>query len=194
MRLVTFKFNSERRLGLLDSEKGQIKFNLDGPSDLIGGPQYCGLPNLSRSGIEPLFDDAGSTIALSDVSLLAPIGGMEKVICVGANYAEHAREMGGKDMTGRVPRYPIMFSKFSSAISAPGCEIELPAISNEVDFEAELVVVIGTGGKHIVKEKAMDHVFGYCCGNDITARDWQRGKPGGQWLLGSVIRSRRWAR
>lgn len=186
MRLVAFKFKSQRRLGLLDSEKGQIKFNLDVPSDLIGLSQFCGLPNLSRSGIEPLFDQADSTVALSDVSLLAPICGMEKVICVGANYAEHAREMGGKDMTGRVPKYPIMFSKFSSAISAPGCEIELPAISNEVDFEAELVVVIGTGGKHIAKEKAMDHVFGYCCGNDITARDWQRGKPGGQWLLGKT--------
>ena len=187
MRLVAFKFESEQRLGVLSPENGKIKFNLDVPGNLIGLPDFCGMRDLSRAGLEPIFDKATSTVALSDVSLLAPICGMEKVICVGANYAEHAREMGGKDMTGRVPKFPIIFSKYASAISAPGCEIELPAISSEVDFEAELVVVIGTGGKHIAKEKAMDHVFGYCCGNDITARDWQRGKPGGQWLLGKTF-------
>ena len=158
MRLVAFKFESEQRLGVLSPENGKIKFNLDVPGNLIGLPDFCGMRDLSRAGLEPIFDKATSTVALSDVSLLAPICGMEKVICVGANYAEHAREMGGKDMTGRVPKFPIIFSKYASAISAPGCEIELPAISSEVDFEAELVVVIGTGGKHIAKELSLIHI------------------------------------
>ncbi len=113
---------------------------------------------------------------------LPPISDMEKVICIGTNYADHAREMGGQP-----PEIPVVFSKFPSAIIAADEKIELPAISQQVDFEAELVVVIGKPGRHITRENAMEHVFGYCCGNDISARDWQKGKPGGQWLLGKTF-------
>ena len=63
----------------------------------------------------------------------------------------------------------------------------LPPISQKVDFEAELVVVIGKQGRNIERSQAMSHVFGYCCGNDISARDWQKEKPGGQWLLGKTF-------
>lgn len=113
---------------------------------------------------------------------LAPVAGMEKVICIGTNYADHAREMGGEP-----PDLPVVFNKFPSAIHSPGGAISLPSISEKVDFEAELVVVIGRTGKNIPQQSAMDHVFGYCCGNDISARDWQKGKPGGQWLLGKTF-------
>ena len=73
------------------------------------------------------------------------------------------------------------------AIIGPLDEIQLPPISEQVDYEAELVVVIGKSGKNIPTESASDHVFGFCCGNDISARDWQKGKPGGQWLLGKTF-------
>lgn len=112
----------------------------------------------------------------------APIRGSEKLICVGKNYAEHAREMGGD-----VPELPVIFSKFSSAINAPGADVILPAISQQVDFEAELVVVIGKTGRNIEQQNAHQHIFGYCCGNDVSARDWQKGRPGGQWLLGKTF-------
>ncbi len=114
--------------------------------------------------------------------LCAPVVGMEKVICIGINYADHAQEMGGEP-----PEIPVVFNKFPNCITPPGGQIRLPAISQQVDFEAELVVVIGKDGRHIPRESAMEHVFGYCCGNDISARDWQKGRPGGQWLLGKTF-------
>jgi 2-keto-4-pentenoate hydratase/2-oxohepta-3-ene-1,7-dioic acid hydratase in catechol pathway len=104
---------------------------------------------------------------------------MEKIICIGTNYAEHAREMGGEP-----PKLPVVFSKFPSAVIAHLDKVELPSICAKLDYEAELVVVIGKAGRHITPASAMEHVFGYCCGNDVTSRDWQKEKPGGQWLLG----------
>ena len=118
-------------------------------------------------------------IPLSAIELAAPISNCEKIICIGKNYAEHAIEMGGEP-----PSLPVVFSKFASAINHPGGPIVLPALSEQLDYEAELVVVVGKAGKNIPRQQAFEHVFGYCCGNDITARDWQKGKPGGQWLLG----------
>ncbi len=92
---------------------------------------------------------------------------------------ECARETGKE-----LPPEPVIFSKFGTAVAAHGDPIVLPRASNKVDYEAELVAVIGRGGRHIPKETALDHVAGYCCGHDVSARDWQTGKPGGQWLLG----------
>ena len=111
--------------------------------------------------------------------LRAPVSGVEKLICVGINYADHAKEMGSEP-----PHMPVIFNKFPSTIIAPNSEIRLPAISTQVDFEAEMVVVIGKKGKCIAREDAMGHVFGYCVGIDVSARDWQKKTPSGQWLLG----------
>ena len=108
-----------------------------------------------------------------------PIPNPEKIICIGLNYADHARETGIEP-----PPEPVIFSKFPSAICGDWQPIVLPRMSREVDFEAELVVVIGRGGRHIPREEALTHVAGYCCGNDVSARDWQLRKPGVQWLLG----------
>ncbi|HEY4759683.1 MAG TPA: fumarylacetoacetate hydrolase family protein, partial [Thermoguttaceae bacterium] len=108
----------------------------------------------------------------------------EKIICVGLNYGDHARESGMQ-----APPEPILFSKFSTAVCGHGQPIILPRLSQEVDFEAELVVIIGRGGRRIPRPEAMQHVAGYCCGNDVSARDWQMRKPGGQWLLGKSFDS-----
>ena len=126
--------------------------------------------------------DAKNLINKNDVNLEAPISDPGKIICIGKNYAKHAAEMGSEP-----PSIPVVFSKFNSAIAAPGSDITLPSISEKVDFEAELVVVIGKQGRFIDRSDAMSHVFGYCCGNDISARDWQKEKPGGQWLLGKTF-------
>ena len=161
----------------------------------VDGDQV-GLPNPDRdwpTNIQGLMEiwksdpgspnwNGGAKIPLADVQLLAPITGMEKVICIGTNYADHAREMGGSP-----PEIPVVFNKFPSTIIACGADVCLPPISQQVDFEAELVVVIGRAGKNISRESAWQHIFGYCCGNDISARDWQKGKPGGQWLLGKTF-------
>ncbi len=121
----------------------------------------------------------GVAIPRNEVKLLAPVPNPQKVICVGLNYADHARETGKE-----LPSEPVIFNKFVTAVSSPGDPIVLPKVTRKVDYEAELVVVIGRGGRHIARDSALEHVAGYCCGNDVSARDWQTGKPAGQWLLG----------
>lgn len=121
----------------------------------------------------------GEPLPAAEAKLLPIVPNPEKILCVGLNYADHARESGQK-----APSEPVFFSKFSSAIRGQGQPIVLPGVSGEVDYEAELVVVIGTGGRDIAEARALEHVAGYCCGNDVSARDWQLRKPGGQWLLG----------
>ena len=122
---------------------------------------------------------AGGALLPPDIPLLPPVIDPGKIVCCGANYAEHARECGVEP-----PEEPIIFSKFATTLARDGDPVRLPTVSGAVDYEAELVVVIGRGGKDIPRDEAMQHVGGYCCGNDVSARDWQKNKPGGQWLLG----------
>ena len=126
--------------------------------------------------------DRGALIDPATVKLLPPVPDPEKVICVGLNYADHARESGVAP-----PEEPVLFNKFPSALAAHGQPIVLPRESGEVDYEAELVVIIGRGGRHIAQKDAFDHVAGYCPGHDVSARDWQLHKPGKQWLLGKTF-------
>lgn len=127
---------------------------------------------------------AGKAMPAEGIKLLPPIPSPEKVICVGLNYADHAREGGVEP-----PLVPVIFSKFPTTVRAHGDPIVLPRLSKEVDYEAELVAVIGLGGRHIPEDQARRHVAAYCCGNDVSARDWQLRKPGGQWLLGKSFDS-----
>lgn len=122
---------------------------------------------------------AGQPLAQDGLKLTAPIPSPEKILCIGLNYADHARESGAEP-----PPEPVVFNKLPTAVSADGRPIVLPKLSQEVDYEAELVVVIGVGGRHIPRDRARQHIAAYCCGNDVSARDWQLRKPGGQWLLG----------
>jgi len=121
----------------------------------------------------------GEAISPSELKPLPIVPNPEKIICVGLNYSDHARESG---MTP--PAEPVLFNKFSSALRGMDQPIVLPRDSSEVDYEAELVVVVGIGGRNIAAPRALEHIAGYCCGNDVSARDWQLRKPGGQWLLG----------
>jgi len=182
VKLASFIFQNELRTGVLvDNHQVAIL----GPD-----PHFSSIRQMieSAASIERLTKlknsnwEGATLVDLSEVQLRAPIADPQKVICIGTNYADHAREMGGEP-----PEIPVVFNVFPSAIIGPNQPIELPAISEKVDFEAELVVVIGKSGKLISRESAMSHVFGYCCGNDISARDWQKGKPGGQWLLGKTF-------
>lgn len=120
-----------------------------------------------------------NSIDVSSIQWLPPALPSSKVICIGKNYADHAREMGGE-----APELPVVFSKLASCLIGHRQPIVLPSMSSQVDWEAELVVVIGRRGRNIPEAKALDWVAGYCCGNDVSARDWQKGRPGGQWFLG----------
>jgi 2-keto-4-pentenoate hydratase/2-oxohepta-3-ene-1,7-dioic acid hydratase in catechol pathway len=110
---------------------------------------------------------------LADVKLLAPAR-PSKVICVGRNYVEHAREQDAE-----VPKVPLIFLKPPSSIINPGDPIILPPQSKRIEHEAELVVVIGKRGRNIISEEAKNIIFGYTIGNDVSARDLQ--KSDGQW-------------
>ena len=125
---------------------------------------------------------AGQPFRAERLEFLAPVPDPQKVICVGLNYADHAKEGGAA-----IPDEPVIFCKFPTAVAAHLQPIVLPGASTCVDYEAELVVVIGHGGRHIPRERALDHVAGYTCGHDVSARDWQMHKPGGQWLLGKTF-------
>jgi len=112
-------------------------------------------------------------IPLSSTKLLTPVQ-PSKIICVGLNYAVHAKELGVT-----LPEVPLLFMKPLSALIGPEDEIELPPQSQQVEHEAELVVVIGASGRWIPPDEALGHVLGYTIGNDVTARDLQH--RDGQW-------------
>lgn len=113
--------------------------------------------------------------------LLAPLPNPGKVICIGLNYRDHAEESGQP-----IPTEPICFNKFSTSITGPNTAVPLPSVCTQIDYEAELVVVIGRTAKHVSENEAMSYVAGYMNGNDVSARDWQLNKPGKQWLMGKT--------
>jgi 2-keto-4-pentenoate hydratase/2-oxohepta-3-ene-1,7-dioic acid hydratase in catechol pathway len=115
-------------------------------------------------------------------TLLAPVPDPPKIICLGLNYRDHAAESGAP-----IPDEPILFSKYTSALVGHQTDIVLPSVSREVDYEAELVVVVGRRGKHVARERAMEYVAGYTIGHDVSARDWQLQKPGKQWMVGKTF-------
>lgn len=115
----------------------------------------------------------------ADGTPLPPIPAPGKIICIGLNYRDHALET-GKD----IPSEPVCFGKFGNTVIGDGDTIRLPAVCQKVDYEAELVVVIGKTASRVSADNARQHVAGYMNGHDVSARDWQGGRPGGQWLLG----------
>jgi len=182
MKLVSFLGDDQPQIGLVRGDR-LVDLSQADPS-----LPHCmkALLELGPEGLDRVraCADASASRALADVKLLPPVSHPEKVICVGVNYADHAAESGME-----TPSEPVIFNKFPTTLRAYGDEIVLSPLSSEVDYEAELVVVIGVGGKDIKKERALEHVAGYTCGNDVSARDWQKGKPGGQWLLGKSFDS-----
>jgi 2-keto-4-pentenoate hydratase/2-oxohepta-3-ene-1,7-dioic acid hydratase in catechol pathway len=115
----------------------------------------------------------------SEIRLRAPILNPRKLICLGQNYADHAAESNAP-----VPTEPILFSKFATSIIGPEDPIRLPTVSQQVDYEVELACIVGRGGRHIPKAQALEHVAGYTVFHDVSARDYQIGKPGKQWMAG----------
>ena len=128
-----------------------------------------------------IFGEHRVTNERADVKkLLAPVAPVA-FLCIGLNYRQHAVETNAK-----IPEFPVLFMKPPAAVQNPGDPILLPTHlkSGEVDYECELAVVIGQRGKNISRERALDHVLGYTCANDVSARDWQRYWGGSQWCRG----------
>jgi len=174
MRLVTF-----------DEGEGPLTGVVDGDTILPLRDTVEMLDLIRRGGG---WAPAGPALPIHSVRLLAPIVPRRNVFCVGWNYSEHFAE--GKAFRGanapqEVPQHPALFSKNPFAIIGPDAAIRDPApLSNELDYEVELAVVIGTEGRDISEDRALEHVFGYTIANDVSVRDVQRTWHGGQWFKG----------
>ena len=144
------------------------------------------------AGGAPMPATSGASLPLSAVKLDAPIPRPRRnIFCAGVNYRAHAAEWAASGMDGPRPappsdEFPVIFSKVPDCVIATGEPIRIPSgLSAAIDYEAELMVVIGRGGRNIPRSSAMDHVFGYTAFNDVTARDIQRRHK--QWLLGKSV-------
>ena len=182
MRLITYQSETGPRVagardgGYVDLNQADPEIPTSMRSLLQQGP--AGLDRARAAMAKGMLLDGQA------IKVLAPVPDPEKVICIGLNYADHAAESGSQ-----IPDEPVVFNKFPSAVSGHGHPIVLPKLSSQVDYEAELVVVIGREGRHVPREEAFQYVAGYACGHDVSARDWQLAKPGGQWLLGKTFDS-----
>ncbi len=132
-----------------------------------------------KAGIEAGYRSllTGKDIDASSISFLPPIANPEKIICIGLNYIDHTQESGFKQ-----PDYPTLFTRVNSSLMGSGAPIIRPKLSEQLDYEGELVAVIGRGGRYIPKKDALDHVAGYSIFNDATIRDYQFKSP--QWTVG----------
>jgi 2-keto-4-pentenoate hydratase/2-oxohepta-3-ene-1,7-dioic acid hydratase in catechol pathway len=114
--------------------------------------------------------------------LLAPVHDPQKIVCLGLNYRDHAAESGAP-----IPKDPVLFSKYPTALIGSGEPIVLPPVSHEVDYEAELVIVVGRRGRNLRADEAPAYVAGYTVGHDVSARDWQLKKDSKQWMVGKTF-------
>ena len=157
MRIARYTTGEDPSYGIVEGEPGREFI-----AQVQGDPLY-----------QPLVL-TGETVRLEDARLLAPVIPRSKVIGIGRNYADHAKEMGGEP-----PAQPLMFLVPNTAVVGPGDPIVMPAGAQEISYEGELAVVIGRIAKDVPRERVSEVVYGYTCANDVTARDWQRGD--GQW-------------
>ena len=179
MRLATIQTPKGPRAALLQGQE-YIDLHATRPDLPVSVRELLAAgPGLLRSAAEAAARPDAVRHPAATAKLLAPIPDPPKVICIGLNYRDHAAESGAP-----IPREPVLFSKFATAIIGPGDAIRLPAVSHEVDYEAELVLVIGKKGRHVSKADAMEHLAGCTIGHDVSARDWQLKKDGKQWLAG----------
>ncbi|GAK40613.1 fumarylacetoacetate hydrolase family protein [Paenibacillus urinalis] len=190
MKLVTFRVNGDNRLGI-KIDRGIIDVNTAAsllpdmnrvPLDIhaaieTGQSGVQELERLKRAVGENKEVQAQSIVPEDEISYAPCVTHPSKIICVGLNYRRHAEET-----NAAIPEYPILFNKFNNTLAAHGEDIPLPSVSSEVDYEAELVIVIGKEAKYVAQADALDYVYGYCNVNDLSARDLQMRTP--QWLLG----------
>lgn len=153
MKIARFSHNSAITYGIVDGPELVV---------LAGDPMYVG------------YDTTGERVPLGEVTLLAPAIPRSKIIAVGRNYRAHAEEFGNE-----APEEPLLFLKPNTSVIGPDDAIVRPPQSQRTDFEGELAAVIGKVTKNVPADRALDHVFGYTIGNDVTARDLQR--TDGQW-------------
>ena len=182
MKFIQFKVGESIRLGIktengiIDVEQTATSLSLELPTKMeqviAGGEEVLKqLAELTKQEV--------SLISEEEIVYAPCMTQPEKIICVGLNYADHAKE---SNMD--IPTYPVLFSKFNNALAAHNQIIRLPKTAEKFDYEVELVIVIGKEAVNVSKDEALSYVFGYTVGNDLSARDLQF--RSGQWLLGKT--------
>jgi len=188
MKIVTYWHAGARQVGRLSADGSSVTPLI--LSEQVKDSGALVLIERMAAGLAPPSDDV-PPLPISSVRLDAPLPRPRRnIFCVGKNYHAHAREFSqsgfdsGASKTGDdIPSDPIVFSKVPESVIAPGAAIRIPVgISEAIDYEAELAIVIGRGGRGIPAARAMQHVWGYTIVNDVTARDWQQRHK--QWLIG----------
>ncbi|WGM40667.1 fumarylacetoacetate hydrolase family protein [Caulobacter sp. NIBR1757] len=174
MKLATFEAGGPAQLGAVVGDR-IVPLNTGGlPGEMI---QLIAAWDEAEAEVRRLAEAGAGAVALDSVRLLAPIRRPGKIMAIGLNYADHIAES-----NLGTPEHQVWFSKASTSANGPHDPIQVPKVSQALDYEAELVAVIGKGGRHIGKEAAAGAIFGYCCGNDATERAWQHRTP--QWVVG----------
>ena len=177
MKLLRHGPRGQERPGVLDAD-GRVRDLSAIVTDIAG-------ETLTAAGLARLREIDPATLPLvpgtpqGDLRLGPCVGAVGKFICIGLNYADHAAESGMA-----LPAEPVVFSKWTSAITGPDDDVEIPRGSTRTDWEVELGVVIGTGGRYIAEADALSHVAGYCVVNDVSEREVQLERGGGQWDKG----------
>ena len=199
MRIATYRYQGRRQVGLVSADGQTVSpFEIEAPRTRRGALSLIE----AQAGGESRLPATGEAVPLSAVRLEAPLPMQRRnIFCVGRNYHAHAKELSGsvfKNNAAKVDSWPIVFTKVPECVIGPNDEVRLPgeAISAQIDYEAELAVVIGKPGRNITREDAMSHVYGYTIVNDVTARDvqmrhqqWDMGKsfdtfcPMGPWIV-----------
>jgi 2-keto-4-pentenoate hydratase/2-oxohepta-3-ene-1,7-dioic acid hydratase in catechol pathway len=180
LRIATFVHDGLQRVGQVQADgHSATLFEMDGTRGVLGL-----IERVAAGGGQPAL---GPVVPLAPSALRAPLPlPRRNLFCVGRNYHAHARELREtvfKDNAQAVDTWPIVFTKVPECVIGPGAAVQLPvAISRQIDYEAELLVVIGRGGRNIGRAEALSHVYGYTIVNDVTARDVQMRH--GQWDLG----------
>ncbi|MFC5704044.1 fumarylacetoacetate hydrolase family protein [Cohnella faecalis] len=188
MKLVTYMKEDRQSLGLktergvLDVEAASALWPAEPgtPSTVMeairGGKRAIELLERLRVKAEQAADGA-VWLREEDLEWGPSVTHPNKIICIGLNYRKHAEETGSP-----IPDHPILFNKFNNTLTANKRDVAIPGVTDKVDYEAELAVVIGSRAKYVTKESALDYVFGYSCVNDLSARDLQMRTS--QWLTG----------
>jgi 5-carboxymethyl-2-hydroxymuconate isomerase len=186
MRLISFRRPSgEATLGIVEGDRAMPARDLvaGGPATmaelLAAGDEAVAALSVAAARAAP--DIAAAGTPLDELELLAPVPRPGKIVAIGLNYHAHAREQGVEP-----PTAPLIFAKFPTSVVAPGAAISWdPAITSQVDYEGELAVVIGRRARSVPAATALDHVLGYTCANDVSARDLQFGDR--QWVRGKSL-------
>lgn len=176
MRIVRFTSDGRKGYGLVRADDSiAVRWDSEGLTDA----SFLKALGSRQGGIADFAAelDKGTTLQMEDVTLLTPVPLTGKILCLGANFGEHAAEA---DFTHG--NYPAVFMRTPDSFVAPGESLVKPKLSDDFDFEGELMVVIGTGGRHIPLDQALDHVAGYTICQEGSIRDYQLQAP--QWTLG----------